>query len=231
MKKTAKCNPRYAPLNKAESRTLAKIVRAGPRGALLSTLDRRHLGRLDRRGLIRMEGSPLHPACRIVALADSYSPNPCTGYRKGNRSRSSGGGGNPAVYNCDSTHYGFRASGPLHPTEYAQRNPSAKRNPRKRNPVVRTYKIPDWQAKAVADHVRAMTRRNDHGAAYVYIATYALRSTTLADKFKAINDRAHRRGYIDANDAALRYELYQRMMAQLKRRASPGGYKLIYGAT
>ena len=41
-----------APLNAAESRTLAKIAKAGTEGALVSTLDLRHLGRLDRRGLI-----------------------------------------------------------------------------------------------------------------------------------------------------------------------------------
>ena len=36
----------------AESKTLATIRAAGTTGALVSTLDLRHLGRLDRRGLV-----------------------------------------------------------------------------------------------------------------------------------------------------------------------------------
>lgn len=39
-------------LNASEAATLAKIVKAGPVGALVCTLNLRHLGRLSRRGLI-----------------------------------------------------------------------------------------------------------------------------------------------------------------------------------
>lgn len=39
-------------MNAAEGKTLAKIRSAGITGALVSTLDLRHLGRLDRRGMV-----------------------------------------------------------------------------------------------------------------------------------------------------------------------------------
>ena len=40
-------------MNAAEAKTLAKITKAGAVGALLASLDMRHVIRLGRRGLIR----------------------------------------------------------------------------------------------------------------------------------------------------------------------------------
>ena len=56
-----------AKLNKAMTRTLNRIKRGGPEGVALNNLDRRHLGYLDRRGLVHLVGSPCDETGRAVA--------------------------------------------------------------------------------------------------------------------------------------------------------------------
>ena len=78
--------------------------------------------------------------------------------------------------------------------------------------------------------VRRMTRRNEHGAAYLYIAK-ALGQTTLAEAFARINSEHRRLGYLTPDLNGQRYAAYKSMMAQARLALHPVVYQELYEAT
>jgi hypothetical protein len=113
-----------------------------------------------------------------------------------------------------------------------RKNPATGKVTTKRNPRLRPFahKISDKIARNHAHILADLTADNDHAGAMFYLAADVLQSPTYADKIRAINERHVKRGYLTEADNSARYALYQRMIAQVKRRTSPDGYAAIYGA-
>lgn len=104
-----------------------------------------------------------------------------------------------------------------------ERAVAARQNPS----VTRQYPIPDAAIFALAHSMKAKTQRNDHMDAHLDLAKL-LASPLFIEQARQFKDRRDKRGYVDHDDSKAEYALYKRMMAQLKRRASPRGYELIH---
>lgn len=102
---------------------------------------------------------------------------------------------------------------------------SVRGNPRN-NPVARPHRI-SRGAIGAAHELKALTDRNDHAQALVVFARDVLGSPAFTAKAEALHDARDRRGYMDYAGSQASYALYQRMMAQLKRRANEQDYNFI----
>lgn len=76
-------------------------------------------------------------------------------------------------------------------------------------------------------NLKSMTANNNHGCAYETAADY-LGLDDLADEFYVINRDHDRRGFLTLDMSDRRYALYQKLMAEAKKKLSEVEYKKFY---
>jgi len=78
--------------------------------------------------------------------------------------------------------------------------------------------------------IEQFVEENDHTEAYATIASGILNDAVLTNKFVRIGHKQDALGYLSHELNAERFELYTKMMAQVKAVFDDEDYKKVYGA-